>query len=162
MMTMRVVCALDGSPASRSALAFAVEEAELRQAPLECVVAHATLSARWSGDARLATALSQDQADEMQALARNLLDAVTEERGRPITAAITVTLLNGPPAEVIEDHLEPSDLLVIGARGLGGVRRLLLGSVSGALVQTAPCPVVVIRPVGDQGAVVTAATEGAG
>jgi hypothetical protein len=36
----------------------------------------------------------------------------------------------GPPAEVIEDYLQPTDLLVMGSRGIGGVRRLLLGSVS--------------------------------
>lgn len=160
MTTTRVVCALDGSPSSKSALAFAVEEAELRAVPLECVVAHATLSARWSGDARLATTLRQDQADEMQALARQLLDAVTADRGTPIPVPTSVALLNGPPAEVIEDHLRAGDLLVIGSRGLGGVRRLLLGSVSGALVQTAPCPVVVIRPTSEEGAVATHATEG--
>ncbi|MBJ7609074.1 MAG: universal stress protein [Candidatus Dormibacteraeota bacterium] len=146
MTTTRVVCAVDGSPPSRAAVGFALDEAELRGIPLQLVVAHATLSARWSGDARLATQLTGEQAHEMESLAHHLLDSVIQDRGRPSGVPATVELLNGPPAEVIEEHLQPTDLLVIGSRGLGGVRRLLLGSVSGALVQTAPCPVVVVRP----------------
>jgi nucleotide-binding universal stress UspA family protein len=65
---------------------------------------------------------------------------------RPGGVPTSVEVLNGPPAEVIEDYLQPTDLLVIGSRGIGGVRRLLLGSVSSALVQTARCPVLVVRP----------------
>jgi nucleotide-binding universal stress UspA family protein len=44
----------------------------------------------------------------------------------------------------LEDH--PTDLLVIGSRGLSAARRLLLGSVSTAMVNHAPCPVLVVRP----------------
>ena len=40
----------------------------------------------------------------------------------------------------------PTDLLVVGSRGLSAARRLLLGSVSTALVNHAPCPVLVVRP----------------
>jgi len=39
-----------------------------------------------------------------------------------------------------------SDLLVVGSRGLSTAERLLLGSVSTALVTHAPCPVLVVRP----------------
>jgi nucleotide-binding universal stress UspA family protein len=45
--------------------------------------------------------------------------------------------------EFIADH--PTDLLVVGARGLSASRRAILGSVSDALVHDAPCPVLVIR-----------------
>jgi len=82
----------------------------------------------------------------MRSLAEEVLAKVEQERGKPNTAPTSIELLNGPPAEIIEEFLRPSDLLVIGSRGIGGVRRLLLGSVSSALVQTAPCPVVVVRP----------------
>jgi nucleotide-binding universal stress UspA family protein len=41
-----------------------------------------------------------------------------------------------------------ADAIVIGARGLGPLDRLLLGSVSTAVVSHAPCSVEVFRPVG--------------
>jgi nucleotide-binding universal stress UspA family protein len=37
-------------------------------------------------------------------------------------------------------------LIVLGSRGLGGVRRALMGSVSDSVVRHAPCPVLVVRP----------------
>jgi nucleotide-binding universal stress UspA family protein len=146
MTPTRIVAAIDGSPVAERALAFAIEEAEVRRLPLCVVVARPTLSARWSGDTRLAEPLEIERAEDMQALAEEVLAKVAQERGRPTAAPTSIELLNGPPAEIIEEFLRPSDLLVIGSRGIGGVRRLLLGSVSSALVQAAPCPVVVVRP----------------
>jgi len=37
-------------------------------------------------------------------------------------------------------------LIVMGSRGLGGVRRALMGSVSDSVVRHAHCPVMVVRP----------------
>jgi nucleotide-binding universal stress UspA family protein len=146
MTPTRIVAAIDGSPVAERALAFAMDEAEARHLPLTVVVARPTLSARWSGDARLAPPLDTAKAEDMEAVAEETLAKVEQERGKPTTAPTSIELLNGPPAEIIEEFLRPSDLLVIGSRGIGGVRRLLLGSVSSALVQAAPCPVVVVRP----------------
>jgi nucleotide-binding universal stress UspA family protein len=42
-------------------------------------------------------------------------------------------------------YQHPTDLLVLGSRGLSAARRLLLGSVSTAMVTHAPCPVLVVR-----------------
>jgi nucleotide-binding universal stress UspA family protein len=146
MTPTRIVAAIDGSPVAERALAFAMDEAEARHLPLTVVVARPTLSARWSGDARLAPPLDTATAEDMEAVAEETLAKVEQQRGKPTTAPTSIELLNGPPAEIIEEFLRPSDLLVIGSRGIGGVRRLLLGSVSSALVQAAPCPVVVVRP----------------
>jgi len=146
MTPTRVVCAVDGSPHSERALTFALEEAEVRGIPLTIVIARPTLSARWSGDVGLAEPVRLHQAEELQKTAQALLDEAERQRGRPAGVPTAVEVLNGPPAEVIEDYVQPSDLLVVGSRGVGGVRRLLLGSVSSALVQTARCPVLVVRP----------------
>jgi nucleotide-binding universal stress UspA family protein len=45
-----------------------------------------------------------------------------------------------------------SGLIVMGRRGLGGVRRALMGSVSDSVVRHAHCPVLVVRPEKEQGA----------
>lgn len=56
-------------------------------------------------------------------------------------------VLDGSPVDAILDYLdrEPADLLVVGARGLSRTQRLLLGSVSTALVQQAKCSVMVAK-----------------
>ncbi len=51
----------------------------------------------------------------------------------------------GQPANVLLKISEGADLLVVGSRGLGGFRELLLGSVSQQCAQHASCPVVIIR-----------------
>lgn len=59
----------------------------------------------------------------------------------------TAQLFSGGPVTVLADEARTLDLLVLGSRGYGPVRRVLLGSVSGPLVRQATCPVLVVpRP----------------
>ena len=62
-------------------------------------------------------------------------------------AEIHEELLEGPAAEAILSVAEArhADLIVMGSRGLGGLRGLLLGSVSHKVLQSAHCPVLVVR-----------------
>lgn len=50
------------------------------------------------------------------------------------------------PIQVLKDAAEGSQLLVLGSHGRGGFRGMLLGSTSRALLQYAPCPMMVVRP----------------
>jgi nucleotide-binding universal stress UspA family protein len=43
-----------------------------------------------------------------------------------------------------------ADLIVTGSRGLGGMRRVLMGSASDSIVRHAHCPVMVVRPEKEQ------------
>jgi nucleotide-binding universal stress UspA family protein len=45
--------------------------------------------------------------------------------------------------ERLSEHTQSLDLLVLGSRGYGPLRSVLLGGVSGHLIRTASCPVVV-------------------
>ncbi|MNR36447.1 Stress response protein NhaX [compost metagenome] len=59
----------------------------------------------------------------------------------------TVELLQGSPAEVILAYAKEhgADVIVIGSRGLGGIREFVLGSVSHNVVQSARIPVLVVK-----------------
>ena len=59
----------------------------------------------------------------------------------------------GPPGPVLCDLAEELgvDVVVVGSRGRGGLRRALLGSVSDHVVRHAPCPVLVVRAGAEEG-----------
>lgn len=64
--------------------------------------------------------------------------------------AVEGALLRGRPASVIVDEARTfaADLVVVGSRGHGSIASLVLGSVSGEVVDHAPCPVLVARNAG--------------
>jgi nucleotide-binding universal stress UspA family protein len=79
--------------------------------------------------------------------ARQLLDDVigsTDASGleRPIERIP----LHGPAPMALFEIARGADLLVVGARGLGGFKGLLLGSVSQQVAQHHGCPVVIVPP----------------
>ena len=63
------------------------------------------------------------------------------------TVKISTEIIQGSPAQVIVDEAESwgADLIIMGSRGLGIWNRLLLGSVSNAVVHHAKCSVEVVR-----------------
>ena len=79
--------------------------------------------------------------------ARRLLDEQVDLIGRAGGAVVESYLVTGRPAEAIIDLGEEIDagLIVVGSRGLGPVQRLVMGSVSDAVVRHAHCPVLVVR-----------------
>jgi nucleotide-binding universal stress UspA family protein len=75
----------------------------------------------------------------------HLADAVDEVRAISKGLDVTTEAVEGQAAAVLLHAARDADLLVVGSRGLGGFRGLLLGSVSQQCVDHAPCPVVVVR-----------------
>ena len=55
-------------------------------------------------------------------------------------------VVSAPAADALLRAAEEGDMLVVGSRGLGGFKELLLGSVSQQVVHHAPCPVVIVPP----------------
>ena len=51
------------------------------------------------------------------------------------------------PVRALSDASAGAQLLVVGSHGRGGFKGMLLGSTSRALLQSAPCPLMVVRPV---------------
>lgn len=75
-----------------------------------------------------------------------LLEGLAAELRRPELAVETVVEAGAPAARLAElaSRLE-ADLVVVGHRGRGAMKRLLLGSVADRLVQISPRPVTVVR-----------------
>ncbi len=64
-----------------------------------------------------------------------------------LTITPTVVMRRGEPAREIIAYAEEvgADFIVVGSRGRGGVKALLLGSTSHAVMHGAPCDVIVVR-----------------
>ena len=60
---------------------------------------------------------------------------------------VTTQVLNGRPADVIVEVAseENFDLIVMGSRGIGGIKEFFLGSVSDRVADGAPCPVLIVK-----------------
>ncbi|NDJ16393.1 universal stress protein [Myxacorys almedinensis] len=59
-----------------------------------------------------------------------------------------IEIVKGDPAEEMLRlaNIYKADLIIIGSRGLTGIQRILLGSVSSQVVSDAPCSVWVVKP----------------
>ena len=138
----RIVVGVDGSRTSRQALRWAVEEARLRQASLEVVLA-------WSmpyvgGYPYVGAGFEPGR---LEADIRKTLDEVVDgvdPSGLPQPIERIAYL--GNAASGIIATAKGAALVVIGSRGLGGFSGLLLGSVGHHVAHHAPCPVVIIPP----------------
>ncbi len=135
----RIVVGIDTSPDAERALAWALEEARLRDAEVELVHAYPTpeLTA-------LPMIVTLPDDAELRAAASSVLEDALKAVGGPGDVPVTLTTRAGGAASGLTQTAEGADLLVVGARGLGGFRGLLLGSVSQQAVAHSPCPVVVV------------------
>ena len=77
--------------------------------------------------------------------AKELTDSVAGELRKDFPdLEIETRVLEGRPADALVDASRTAELLVMGTRGYGGFRGLLMGSVSQAALADAECPVMVV------------------
>lgn len=140
-----VVVGVDGSAASDAAVRWAACEAAMRKIRLTLVHALATPALGWPA-APMPTELRQRQQVDARAIIDHAVkvaeDTVTD--GGP--AEIESQSVFSAPVPTLVDMSKDAHMVVVGARGLGAVRSVLLGSVSTGLVHHAHCPVAVIHP----------------
>ena len=146
----RVVVGVDGSAGSLVALRFAFDEAKRRATGLLVVTAY-ELPDVWSITYGLPVSVSEKEVQD--SVLQNTRRVVTDELGDQVTADgapdVDVAARGGGAGRVLVSAAAGSPLLVVGSRGLGGFRRMLLGSVSLQCVQHAPCPVTVVHSAAD-------------
>jgi nucleotide-binding universal stress UspA family protein len=138
-----IIVGIDGSDHSRHALEWAIAEAAVRQTPLTVLTVQQALAGYWSGS--VAYPGDQDLAEKARKMAQDQTDSTLEKAGpgsRP--PSVTVRAVIGIPAEALLGAAANADMIVVGSRGAGGFKRLLLGSVSSQVTHHAACPVVVI------------------
>jgi nucleotide-binding universal stress UspA family protein len=137
-----IIVGIDGSGHSRRALEWAVSEAAMRQQPLTVLTVYRAVAGylgepvQYVGDAELTERARKEAQKET--------DEVLDEFAGSQKPPVTVRAVTGMPVNELLAAAEGADLLVVGARGAGGFKRLLLGSVSTQVTHHAPCPVVVI------------------
>ena len=141
----RIVVGIDGSPGSRAALSWAIDEALGRHAALELVHAWRALhpaatvgdeSAHPAADAVLTARIYGDEL---------LSAAVGHVKVAAPAMEVTSHLIEGRPSAVLLEAATGADMLVVGCRGAGGFHGMQLGSVSLHAVAHAACTVVVVR-----------------
>lgn len=140
-----VVVGVDGSGQSDQALDWAAGQAALEHRPLAVVNATGTIADVAMGQ------LSDREVDRvLKAMATGGQQIVADSAARALShhpaLEIHTAIRSGDPRLGLVDLAREAAALVVGSRGLGPVRRLLLGSVSLSLSRHAPCPVVVVRP----------------
>ncbi|MFC0431990.1 universal stress protein [Kutzneria buriramensis] len=129
-----IVAGADGSVESDAALALAFQAAELRDVPL--VVVHACpdtiVESAWHE-----AAIGADW--------QHVADAqVAAHRTRHPDVEVRPLVVRHGPARALLHEAARAQLVVVGSRGRGGFRGLLLGSTSQALIHHSPCPVAVV------------------
>jgi nucleotide-binding universal stress UspA family protein len=138
-----VVAGFDGSPGSEAALRVAFREAQLRRARL-LVVGAWHVPTYYYGSVAAPSARAALGEDVRRELTTKMQEAVAALREGAGDVEIETRLAEGGAARVLTDEAADADLLVVGSRGFGGLRELLLGSVSHECAQRASCPVLIV------------------
>ena len=142
----RIVVGVDGSEQARRALAWALDEARLRNWVVTAVHAYTippVLLSPGPGPPAPPVTPEPELVERLEEAAEHLLEGELEEANAE-GVDVEGRVVSGPAAEALLQAGRDADLLVVGTRGLGGVKELLLGSVSHEVVHHARCPVVVV------------------
>jgi nucleotide-binding universal stress UspA family protein len=137
-----ILVGVDGSRGSRTALTWAAAEAADHGADLVVLTVweRPLLPPMGSGEVP-----EGPVPDAGQSATEDLVKVIKEELGEDPPVVVQARTKHGNPAKVLIEQSADADLLVVGSRGHGGFRGLVLGSVSQHVAAYAKCPVAVIR-----------------
>ncbi|WP_024499824.1 universal stress protein [Gordonia amicalis] len=134
-----VVVGVDGSPTSTTAIEHAFRQADLLQTSLLAVHAFGGFSGAAFYGRQEEQIIRQLRDEAMELLGEQLAGYPEDYPDVEIERRVEI----GSPADEIVDAAESAQLVVVGTRGRGGFRGLMLGSTSRAVLQVASCPVMV-------------------
>jgi nucleotide-binding universal stress UspA family protein len=144
-MHATIVVGVDGSPPSERALAWAVDEAAAHGDDLLLVHAWAypSIMAISYGGPTVPVFAQEDMEKVSNELVEQAADAA---RARAPALVVTTRLVQGHAAAALVEAARGARMLVVGSRGLGGFKGMLLGSISTSCVHHATCPIVIVPP----------------
>ena len=130
----------DGSEESMDALEEAIELAKLTDATLDVLFVADTAQDS-------VTVVGTDVIDALEREGEEIVGEVVE-RARESGVDVESEVVQGDPSRAIVDHAERigADVIVMGTHGRRGLSRMLLGSVTEAVIRTSPVPVLSVRP----------------
>lgn len=134
-----VVVGVDGSPSSTDAVALAANEAQERGVDLRAVLALPPVV----DAAGMVDVPDEAQLEDARALVAEAVAGLAEDHP---DLTVTTTVVVSHPVDALLGASQEASLLVVGSRGHGALRRMLLGSVSREVSQRAACPVLVVHP----------------
>lgn len=137
-----IVVGVVDSPSSRAAVAWAANEAELRDIPLVLLHANTLPIGAWP-----VAPVPTGYLDWQMKIGRELLEDTTRFVEQTTDGAVPVTteLLVATPTAALVDASRAAGMVVVGSRGKGALSRMVFGSVSAGLLHHAQCPVVVVQ-----------------
>lgn len=149
---MKILVCYDGSEASQRA----IEKAH--QLTSDCgihdvTLLHAYEDYSWVSTSADGYAPSPENLSKLRALEEKKIEEKKEilfkeaEKFQNTNATMEVKLVQGHPASVITEVAEEGnfDVIIMGSRGLGGLRRVVLGSVSNSVIQGTDISVMVVK-----------------
>jgi nucleotide-binding universal stress UspA family protein len=140
-----IVVGVDGSDGAANALEFAAAEAALRETQLRIVSAWEMPDWRYTAPPGFEPVLDPATIDAFRELGKEVADkALATVKERHPSLQVEAISVQGHPADALLAQGADAALIVVGRRGLGGFKSLLLGSVSQQVVHHATCPVVVV------------------
>jgi nucleotide-binding universal stress UspA family protein len=135
-----IVVGVDGSEGAAIALDFAIKEAALRGSKVRLVSAW-EIPASVLASVVAGKEFYEEFRENAVTVAREAA-ALVEEREPSVEHEEMV--IEGQAAKVLLDSSADAELMVVGRRGHGGFREMLLGSISRQVVAHAKCPLVIV------------------
>jgi nucleotide-binding universal stress UspA family protein len=129
----------DGSPEARLALSSAAGLADIMGAELRVI---SVLARPAPAHPMFAFISYHEHLEHLRAESRSRLVETLE--GLSVHPEMEPLVVDGDPADVLTEQAAELGMLVVGSRGYGPLRRVLLGSVSDALLERTACPVMIV------------------
>ena len=146
ILPTKILLATDGSKEATLAARTAADIAQKTESELHIVHVKGVMVYIDPSSERISIAHGSAE-ETARREAQEILDTQVEQIEAAGSKVAQTYVRLGRPAEeivILADEID-AGLVAVGSRGLGGVRRLLLGSVSDSVVRHAHCPVLVVR-----------------